>query len=317
MRKYFIIIGLLIVNLSFAQKPTKTYGVINTGTISSTGITTLNNQLYIVKDGDSLKIDMGTKLYPLELAINGAWKIRFDSSGNITTAGTTANISGVTISNNSVSNSKLVQGKDTSTGGIETQTMVKTKMNVNDTSTRLNVLTRKTGDSLYVAKIATMSTHIWTVGGTVDTVIRGLNKQPASATRYWSEISIPYNVTLTGISYLVGTATGGTGDSVVIQLCNSTGAQVATTRLPGHAAVKAATSPNTFQNVPFTSTYAATKGIYYVVVQFNTTATRFRAYNVAGSPFVAGSTGGSWGTKADITPGTSFSPGIGPICITY
>ena len=67
-----------------------------TGTLSVAGITTHNNQFYVVKDGDSLQIDMGTKLYSFDLRHNSAWKFRIDTVGNVVNAGT---INGLTIAN--------------------------------------------------------------------------------------------------------------------------------------------------------------------------------------------------------------------------
>ena len=127
-------------------------------------------------------------------------------------------------------------------------------------------------------------------------------------------MDVPYNVTLTGIAYLIGSV-GGT-DSVVVQLCNSAGVEVATSRNPGTAANLVGTAAN-FQAVAFDTPYAAVAGKYYAVVQFNGTTAKFRAYPIPGSKFITGTAAGTWGTKADITPGTSFTADKGPIIMTY
>lgn len=161
---------------------------------------------------------------------------------------------------------------------------------------------------------ATVSTHIWSSGGSVVLATAGTDVACANGTRFWSEIMIPYNTTITGISYLVGSV-GGT-DSVVVQLCNSAGVEVATSRPVGTAADIVGTAAN-FQSVALSAPYAAVAGLYYVVVQFNGTTAKFRAYPIPGSKFIAGTAAGTWGTKANITPGTSFTADKGPICITY
>lgn len=160
----------------------------------------------------------------------------------------------------------------------------------------------------------TVSTHIWTAGGSVVLATAGTDAACTNGDRYWTEIMIPYNVTLTGVSYLVGSV-GGT-DSVVVQLVNSSGTEVATSRPVGEAADIVGTTAQ-FQSVDFSTTYAATAGVYYIVLQFNGTTAKFRTYPITGSPFVAGSVGGTWQTAAGITPGTTFTADKGAICITY
>jgi len=162
----------------------------------------------------------------------------------------------------------------------------------------------------------TASTHIWATGGNVlATDTAGTNTVTVAATRYWVEVMIPYNVTLTGLSYYIGN-TGAT-DSVVVQLCNSSGVQVATSRSVGGVAAIIGTA-NTIQSVPFTSTYYARAGLYYAVVQTNGTTARIRTYHFpTGMKMIAGSATGVWQTKADITPGTTYTDNKGPIIMTY
>ncbi len=160
----------------------------------------------------------------------------------------------------------------------------------------------------------TESTHIWPVGGSVVLATAGTDAAVTDGDRYWTELMVDNNVTLTGVSYLVGSV-GGT-DSVVVQLCNSAGVEVATSRNPGADANIVGTTAE-FQSVAFETPYAATAGVYYVALQFNGTTAKFRTYPIAGSPFVAATVGGTFGTKADITPGTTFTADKGPIFITY
>lgn len=154
----------------------------------------------------------------------------------------------------------------------------------------------------------------WAAGGSTVLATSGTDVACANGTRFWVELNIPYNCTITGLAYLVGSV-GGT-DSVVVQLCNSSGVQVATSRVVGGAATLVGTAAQ-FQSVAFTSPYTAVSGRYFAVVQFNGTTAKFRAYPIPGSKFIANTAAGTWGTKADITPGTSFIADKAPILQTY
>lgn len=160
----------------------------------------------------------------------------------------------------------------------------------------------------------TPSPVIWAKGGSTVLATSGTDAAFSNGGRFWVEVDIPYNVTLTGVAVLVGSV-GGT-DSLVVQLCNSTGVQVATSRSVGGAAVIVGTAAQ-FQSVAFTSTYAAVAGKYFACIQSNGTTAKFRAYPIPGSKFIANTAAGTWGTKADITPGTTFVADKGPIVMTY
>jgi hypothetical protein len=162
--------------------------------------------------------------------------------------------------------------------------------------------------------IPTPSSVIWAKGGSVQLATAGTDKACSNGARWWVAVDIPYNVTLTGLAYLVGSV--GATDSVVVQLCNSAGVQVATSRAVGSAAALVGTAAQ-FQSLAFTSTYAAVAGKYFAVIQFNGTTAKFRTYPIPGCKFITGTVGGTWGTKADITPGTSFTADYGPIIMTY
>lgn len=168
--------------------------------------------------------------------------------------------------------------------------------------------------------LPTSSTHIWTAGGSVVLATAGTDAACSNGDRYWSEIMVPYNTTLTGVSYLIGSV--GATDSVVIQLVNSAGVEVATTKTTGANHAKIVGTAANFQSIPFAvaatpTPYAAIAGLYYIVIQFNGVTAKFRTYPIPGSKFIAGTVAGTWGTKADITPGTTFTAGKGPIAITY
>jgi hypothetical protein len=163
--------------------------------------------------------------------------------------------------------------------------------------------------------LATVSTHLWTAGGSVALATAGTDAACTDGDRYWSEIMIPYNVTLTGLSYLVGSV--GATDSVVMQLFNSAGVEVATTKTTGANHGTLVGTAAQFQSIDFASSYAAIAGVYYVAVQFNGITAKFRTYPIPGSTFVAGTVAGTWDTKADITPGITFTADKGPIILTH
>jgi len=163
---------------------------------------------------------------------------------------------------------------------------------------------------------ATMTSFIWSVGGATLLATSGTDQAPTNGPRQWVQVQIPYNVTLTGIGYMVG-STGGT-DSVVVELFNSAGTQVATSIADAtdDPAAIVGTAAN-FQNVAFTSTYAAVAGTYYISIQMNGTTARLRTYPVVGSNFVANTAAGTFRTAASITPGTTFVADEGPISYVY
>jgi len=236
------------------------------------------------------------------------------------TAGTIASDAGITATSGvDLGTSQALVGTTSLTIGAGTQTVA-----VNSSDWDIGATGDMTGigaitsDGIITAGAGitnpTESTHIWATGGSVALATSGTDVACSDGARYWTEIMIPNNVTLTGISYLVGSV-GGT-DSVVVQLCNSAGVEVATSRDVGAAADIVGTAAE-FQSVDFDTPYAATAGVYYVAVQFNGTTAKFRTYPIAGSPFVAATAAGTYGTKADITPGTTFTADKGPIFITY
>ena len=161
----------------------------------------------------------------------------------------------------------------------------------------------------------------WAKGGGVPTATSGVDATPANGDRFWVAVDIPYNCTLTGVAYLVGSV-GGT-DSVVVQLCNSSGVEVATSKRTGAEHGLLVGTAAQYQSCAFNvaatpTTYAAVAGRYYIVIQFNGNTARYRAYGGTGAKYITGAaTSDTWDTKANITPGTTFTTDIGPIAMTY
>lgn len=163
---------------------------------------------------------------------------------------------------------------------------------------------------------ATGSTVFWAKGGAPLAVATGTDAAATAGDRYWVELEIPHNASITGLSYLVGSV-GGT-DSVMVHLYNSAGTQVATSKKTGAAHGDIVGTAAELQSVAFTAPYAAVAGKYFAAIQFNGTTAKFRAYLIPGSKFVASSAAGTYDTAvASITPGTTWTVSKGPILATY
>lgn len=163
---------------------------------------------------------------------------------------------------------------------------------------------------------STGSTVFWAKGGTPLAVATGTDAAATAGDRYWVELEIPHNASITGLSYLVGSV-GGT-DSVMVHLYNSIGVQVATSKKTGAAHGDIVGTAAEIQSVAFTNPYSAVAGKYFAAIQFNGTTAKFRSYLVPGCKFVANTAAGTYDTAvASITPTTLFVVSKGPVIATY
>ena len=127
-----------------------------------------------------------------------------------------------------------------------------------------------------------------------------------------AEVFIPRNFTATGIGFLINTAGNG---AVLVSLFNSAGTKVAS----NSASVVTAGS-NAFQQVAFSSTYAASgPARYWIGIQLASATDQLRL--IAASTYVDCFTKleaqGGFAVPASITPPTSFSALTGPIAYVY
>ncbi len=122
---------------------------------------------------------------------------------------------------------------------------------------------------------------------------------------YFSQVYIPHNATITGVSF-TASATG--SGQVRSSMYDSTGARVANRTTDQAVALG--------QNkVAFSSTYAAKPGIYYIALTLSSATTTYNQTSVASpSSVVAGP--GSNATPTSITPPTS-NGSAQPTMITY
>lgn len=140
------------------------------------------------------------------------------------------------------------------------------------------------------------------------TTTTGTDTTPVVTETYLARVWIPTNTTLTGIALLNGSAAAG---NVTVGLSDSTGvvlAKSASTAQSGTAA---------YQQIPFAlATDVKGPGVYFVLVQFDSTSARFRSH-ILGN-FAAGKlTGQTYGTMPSFTVPTTFTTNLGPIADTY
>ncbi len=247
-------------------------------------------------------------------------------AGNVTVTGTFG-VTSTTVLTNTLTVGTAGSGADvqffSSTSGdhflydvsgerlILTGTDGQNALEVPDGDVNITDATTLTGGVLF----ATMSSVIWSKGGSVALATSGTDQAPTSGPRQWVEIQIPYNVTLTGIGYLVGSV-GGT-DSVIVELYDSAGTIAVRSVAGDNQLADLVATTAEFQKVPFTATYAAVAGTYYISVQFNGTTARLRTFPIPNSPFVANTAAGTFSTGASITPTTTFVASEGPISFVY
>lgn len=137
-------------------------------------------------------------------------------------------------------------------------------------------------------------------------------KQIVTTESYYAEIFVEGNTTITGISVLNGHTTA--TQNVFVGLANSGGTIVAksvTTTAQGTA--------DAYQQIPFTSPYAAIgPAKYYVVVQSSQTTGFITTFHIGnfGASKVTSETYGTFLTTASYAT-TTFTADLGPVADTY
>lgn len=122
---------------------------------------------------------------------------------------------------------------------------------------------------------------------------------PSITTTYITQIFVPANATLTGVSFRNNSATG----NVTIGLADSTGAPIAAAK----SASTAITVAGNYQDVPFAAPYAAVgPATYYVQAQFSSAGSSVFFYTV-GSMGATTQTAQTYGTLTSFTPPTTFT----------
>lgn len=140
----------------------------------------------------------------------------------------------------------------------------------------------------------------------------GTDTTPAITETYYAAVFVPCNMTVTGVSIFLGSATEG---NAKVGLFSSAGALLATS---ASTDISGATV-DSYLRIPFTATYAA-KGpaTYYVGLLQDSTSNRFNSHTFGDFP--AGKTTGetyATGFTTIATPATTFTTALGPIASLY
>lgn len=161
-----------------------------------------------------------------------------------------------------------------------------------------------------VQPTATASCRHYGGTGAPATATTGTDTAGINGTVFVTELFVPTNCTVTGISYLIGSV-GGT-DKAIALLFNSAGAVLATSAVAGTTVGTTAT----MQHLDFITPYAAIgPGLYFVGVQYNGNTAKIRT-GVFGDKATT-SAAQTFGTPASITAPTTFTTALGPIVMTY
>lgn len=158
---------------------------------------------------------------------------------------------------------------------------------------------------------------VFHAGGVGVVATTGLNqKQIVTTETYYSEVFIPANATITGISVLNGHTTNA-GVSLNVGLANSTGVIVASS-----ATTVAQSTADIYQQIPFTTPYPA-KGPakYYIAVQGSTTTGFIATFGATGTQNFGGNkvtseTYGTFLTTATYAT-TTYTASLAPVADTY
>lgn len=141
-------------------------------------------------------------------------------------------------------------------------------------------------------------------------------KQIVTTETYYSEVFIPANTTVTGISVLNGHTTSASQHTNV-GLANAAGTVVAHSATTGTQ-----TTADTYQQIPFTTPYSATgPAKYFICVQGDATTGYIAVFGTTatqnfGASKVTGETYGTFLTTATYTT-TTYTGALGPVADTY
>lgn len=281
------------------------------------------NATYVVGGNSTAKIVKGETGWVVvegsDSSITGVFTVSNTTEATTAGAGAIVTAGGIFASKAIISDSNTSASSSTTGGIIQNGTSAATSVgigggNVNAGGTlTVGGTSGLTGASTHTGGIllASQPTIYPAAGGLWQLATAGTDSACTNGVSYFVELNIPYNQTLTGLAYQVGSV-GGT-DSVIAVLYDSAGAVVANSALAGATVGTAAQ----IQSVAFLSTYAAVAGRYFASVTFNGATAKFRTYPIPGSKFIAGSEAETFGTVTAITPGTSFTADKGPLCYVY
>ena len=143
-------------------------------------------------------------------------------------------------------------------------------------------------------------------GDVISATAPGSDQACDDGARHFTEINIPYPMSVTGIWYLVGSV-GGT-DSVALDLYTSAGVLVtgATTTVAGFPGAIVGTAAQVQSDAFTGGAVTVAAGKYFISAQFTGTTAKFRSPTVTGLKYICDEDAGTVGTPASITPGTAY-----------
>lgn len=155
----------------------------------------------------------------------------------------------------------------------------------------------------------TQSTIFHTGGVGPGVAAFGTDTTPVVTETYICQVDVPENATFTGLSVLNGSAVSG---NIQVGLANSAGSVVASS-----ASTTAGSGTNAYQQIPFSTTYAAVgPAKYFALVQYSATTARYRTH-ILGNFGAAKKTSETYGTLTTVTPPTTFATAGAIVADTY
>ena len=186
------------------------------------------------------------------------------------------------------------------------------------------------GTNTFTGSVVNTGAEVQTGGvvgpGTMPTVYHSGGVQPVGALTtnyhqtqfvttdtYYAEVFVPVNTTLTGISVLNGHTTSAS-QNINVGLANSAGTIVASS-----ATTNAQSTADTYQQIPFSTPYAAVgPAKYYIAVQGSATTGFLATHAIGnfGANLKTTETYGTFVTTASYAT-TTFTANDGPVADTY
>jgi hypothetical protein len=160
--------------------------------------------------------------------------------------------------------------------------------------------------------------------GTTAPVIPATATNSGNNAAYWSQIFIPYNVTLTGACWT--NAATVTTDKRQVVLWNSAGTVLANSAAAG---VADSGNANKLQCTTFSPGTVAVTGpaSYFVGFVVNGSTDTFMTYQTGGAPtgytggaptgYITGTAANTFGTPTAITAGSTFNTAVGPLMVVF
>lgn len=235
--------------------------------------------------------------------------LTIDLSGSTLTLPSTQTITNPTLSGATATGSSNIDFSG-STGAFKTSTGVNTFGGSSNSFT--NAITPAGGIG-QISSTFTMPTNYQTGYRAAPATTALTQKQIVTTETYFAELFIEGNSTITGVSVLNGHTTSGSMN-LNVGLARADGTIVASS-----ATTTAQTAADAFQQIPFSTTYAALgPAKYYIAVQGSATTGYITTHHIGnfGANKKTSETYGTFVTTASYST-TTFTADLGPVAETY